>query len=1493
MAANGTGGAGGAHLASGYISLQVRYASAMKQVADDFGVMGKRAKETGESITKNLVAGADSAKAKVKELGSEYEAQRQKVAALKEEINKLGSAQAELARAEKAYREGYRRDTEASRRFKQEEVNLTLAVNKILEEGGAKRQASLEAWNAKYTELHSRRKAEMEELAALEKSLAQARKTASPEALEGERAAREQLNSEIKKGRELYEQYGKAVADATRKQELASVSSEGLRNNHSLGQRMAQRFGQMLHGEFSSAGKKAGQGFGHSLSASMHGAFARATQETAGKVRNMASGIFMGMTPGMMGAAGAGIALSKAFSAGFNREETINTVKLRMAALGHDQNTINSLVSQSTNSVVGTQYSLAESLTAAQTAMTAGIQVGPQMTQYLDNIANAAAITGEEYGIVADSINRVNMQGVASLENLQPLINKNLPVLKWLKEFYQQKFPATTQADITEMISKKLIPADVLNRVLSANLNNSMKDVGKQTVKGAFADLSTQIGKVSQSILAPFMGDWPSFINSIGDKLRRFSEYIKPGMEVAAAWIKKTWASVSAAAGTVVGKIVSFWKTLWPNIKKGIDMFVEVWRKTWPSVQKEAGPFFEAFKRNWDAVFPILKAVGAVIGWVAMQFIAHIPHMMRAITNVLNWLANAKDWMLKKFFPWIKDRWTDFTGWLKKASDKVGEWKDAVVDAFNWVKEHTASAWNWLEGKLNWLSEKMAFFRDNAHWITDPLGSIADAFSGSGGGGGNVTSYNLMSHSTPLPGASPGGTFQMPTNANIQYGQSGFPDWVYQLGKAFNLEASTYENHQGGKGIDWKGAADDMQRFADYLTKVPGMEQVIFMHPQTGRKTGVVDGKRVGPGTDQPGYYRNDWGGHTDHVHTRTSTPIPLPGLVRGSPGQGFPLPWKLPPITPTGDAAYGFNWDAVAAKESSGDWDNNNTGGHMTSSGAPRGGLQITDGTWKAFGGLEFAPAAHLASKAEQVAVANRIAFSGYKGTPAQGLGAWEVIANGSTAADGITVNSKPGLVRGSPGQGFPLPWKLGPGANLNDPSPSITDILLGNLSGAGSNPSVVRVPSLPGAILGNMASDASGGGLNRLPMVSDVILGNAASSNSSPGMVHPSPVPQLGKWPMNIPGVTPYVPPGPKGTKDDPIVTTDPQVAENTDPDNPDNQVQPGSASDGGDGAGGVPHDGSGAMPGPSDGYGGAGYSTNGIQGALLGQAMPIGDIIAKGLFDDQFQGTAFSNPIQWPIVKSASALLKFIGGIFPSNEQIMSAAMSGGIPGIDPGSITAGGGTPATPKQIRDMDERVRDANEKVAKAKAEKDAMVGKPQYTDEERADAAAKLTEAERERTNVLLDQQGLMAQGGSGSMPQGLAGMLMGSQMLRSGFNLAGNVMGGNGSAAVGDVLGFVPQPWGNMVTGSPGIAPGDAGMNAVLPGGGGGSPIAGAASAIPSASDLQPGQQGSGGNTNIDMSVNQVVDTPGQTAAADVARRAQGAQLRSPVLALNGVGQ
>lgn len=86
-----------------------------------------------------------------------------------------------------------------------------------------------------------------------------------------------------------------------------------------------------------------------------------------------------------------------------------------------------------------------------------------------------------------------------------------------------------------------------------------------------------------------------------------------------------------------------------------------------------------------------------------------------------------------------------------------------------------------------------------------------------------------------------------------------------------------------------------------------------------------------------------------------------------------------LPLVGATGAfAASGETWDKVAQCESTHNWDINTGNGFY-------GGLQFTQSTWEAYGGSAYAARADLATKDQQIAIAEKV-------LDAQGPGAWPV---------------------------------------------------------------------------------------------------------------------------------------------------------------------------------------------------------------------------------------------------------------------------------------------------------------------------------------------------------------------------------------------------------------------------------------------------------------------------------------------------------------------
>ncbi|MFI8534164.1 transglycosylase family protein [Streptomyces aquilus] len=84
-----------------------------------------------------------------------------------------------------------------------------------------------------------------------------------------------------------------------------------------------------------------------------------------------------------------------------------------------------------------------------------------------------------------------------------------------------------------------------------------------------------------------------------------------------------------------------------------------------------------------------------------------------------------------------------------------------------------------------------------------------------------------------------------------------------------------------------------------------------------------------------------------------------------------------IPLLAATGaSAADGGTWDKVAKCETDGSWSQNNGDGSY-------GGLSLSQENWEKYGGLDYAPSADLASRNQQISVAEKVLAD-------QGVGVW-----------------------------------------------------------------------------------------------------------------------------------------------------------------------------------------------------------------------------------------------------------------------------------------------------------------------------------------------------------------------------------------------------------------------------------------------------------------------------------------------------------------------
>ena len=219
--------------------------------------------------------------------------------------------------------------------------------------------------------------------------------------------------------------------------------------------------------------------------------------------------------------------------------------------------------------------------------------------------------------------------------------------------------------------------------------------------------------------------------------------------------------------------------------------------------------------------------------------------------------------------------------------------------------------------------------------------------------------------------------------------------------------------------------------------------------------------------------------------------------------------------------AATDGEWDQVARCESGGNWAINTGNGY-------HGGLQFSSGTWASHGGGQYAPAANMATKEEQIAVAERVLAS-------QGKGAWPVCGGPLSGSTPRNVIEEPQALDNSDVNGeLPPPPPTDPFAPPPPPQSAPIDALSAPLPDAPApDPAPLDAPLPPPPAEGPVIDVALDAPLPSPPPVDAPPVDDTAVALGDNWDVAAPPSDQPQEWTLHAPApldpVLPPLPPAP----------------------------------------------------------------------------------------------------------------------------------------------------------------------------------------------------------------------------------------------------------------------------------------------------------------------------------------------------------------------------
>ncbi|OFT62555.1 hypothetical protein HMPREF3159_03320 [Brachybacterium sp. HMSC06H03] len=354
----------------------------------------------------------------------------------------------------------------------------------------------------------------------------------------------------------------------------------------------SQLAGASVMGETDRAGRSIGSKLGSAITS---------TLKTGLKVGGVVTGAIAGLT----------------LKGGINRALGIEDAQAMMRGLGHDTETVDTIMGNALASVEGTAFGLDAAATSAAGAVAAGIQPGEQLEQTMKTVANVAAGAKAPMEEIGSIFNTVAAVGTAYTGDINMIAQRGIPIWQSLSDTL-----GVSQEEVKKMASEGKIDFETFEKAArdaSGGVATAMGD----TTRGSIANMLTSFSKLGADVVTRFMPmvkagatGIQSVVQAVTAKLGPILDHLFAGFTPAAtagvegffagivSWIEKIDPQVIIGFLTRVGEIG---RTVFGELKYGITAFGAAWRYNDGEVTSSGFPGFMEragymVRQLWDSI---------------------------------------------------------------------------------------------------------------------------------------------------------------------------------------------------------------------------------------------------------------------------------------------------------------------------------------------------------------------------------------------------------------------------------------------------------------------------------------------------------------------------------------------------------------------------------------------------------------------------------------------------------------------------------------------------------------------------------------------------------------------------------------------------------------------------------------------------------------------------------------------------------------------------
>ena len=328
-----------------------------------------------------------------------------------------------------------------------------------------------------------------------------------------------------------------------------------------------------------------------------------------------------GALVGTIGALGIGAAVGSTISRGLDRALNLQDARAQLAGLGHDAQSVETVMTSALDSVRGTAFGLDAAATTAAGAVAAGVRPGADLTRSLSLVADAATIAGTDMGSMGAIFNKVAASDMIQGDVLAQLGDQGIPILQFLADEL-----GVTTAAVRDMASRGEIDFATFQSAMESGLGGSALASG-DTARGALANIGAAVGRLGAMFTGGAVASAPVLFQSISGAVDRLAVALAPVAERLDGWIEP---AMIRLAGWI--DQIDF-----SSLFGGVDF-------------SSAGAAVASFGSAFSQVSPFLtqvwgglQSIGGALGGVLAAGLRAAEPLLNVFASALNWVADNGD----------------------------------------------------------------------------------------------------------------------------------------------------------------------------------------------------------------------------------------------------------------------------------------------------------------------------------------------------------------------------------------------------------------------------------------------------------------------------------------------------------------------------------------------------------------------------------------------------------------------------------------------------------------------------------------------------------------------------------------------------------------------------------------------------------------------------------------------------------------------------------